>query len=101
MATSPTLTSAEPFAAAAAAVADAPPSNWITLASMQRLAKKPSSFATYGDVCTTLGGATDTPMSILRMVGQLCAAAGCAFATTASAAMLSHRYGCFLIRASL
>ncbi len=28
------------------AVADAPPSNWMTLASMQRLAKRPSSFAT-------------------------------------------------------
>src|SRR5438067_9162689 len=36
------------------------------LASMHRLAKKPSARATNGDVCTTLGGATATPRVILR-----------------------------------
>ena len=45
-ATSLTLMMAEPCAAAAFAVADWPPSNWTMVASMQRLAKKPSSFAT-------------------------------------------------------
>jgi hypothetical protein len=37
---------AVPCAAAAAEVADCPPSNWMMLGSMQRLAKKPRSFAT-------------------------------------------------------
>ena len=46
MATSLTLTIAEPWVAAAAEVADWPPSNWMMLGSMQRLAKKPSSLAT-------------------------------------------------------
>src|SRR4051794_22988149 len=80
IATSPTLTIAEPCTAAAFEVADWPPSNWMMLASMQRLAKKPSSLATYGEVCTTFGGATDTPILILRMVVQLGA-----FCATASA----------------
>src|SRR5215470_19386577 len=75
MATSLTLTMAEPCAAAALAVAEAPPSNWMMLGSMQRLAKKPSSLATWGEVCTTLGGATETPILILRITLQLCAAA--------------------------
>src|SRR6266478_7760830 len=75
MATSLTLTIAEPCAAAALAVADAPPSNWMILGSMQRLAKNPSSLATWGEVCTTLGGATETPILILRITLQLCAAA--------------------------
>ena len=44
--TSLTLTIAEPCAAATAEVCDWPPSNCTMLASMQRLAKKPSSFAT-------------------------------------------------------
>ena len=39
-------TMAEPCTAAAFAVADWPPSNWMMLASIQRLAKKPSSLAT-------------------------------------------------------
>ena len=46
IATSLTLTSAVPCAAAAVAAGDPPPSNWMMLASMQRLAKKPSSLAT-------------------------------------------------------
>jgi hypothetical protein len=46
MATSLTLTIAEPCAAAAADVADWPPSNCTIVGSMQRLAKKPNSFAT-------------------------------------------------------
>ena len=75
MATSLTLTTAEPCAAAALAVADAPPSNWMMLGSMQRLAKNPSSLATWGEVCTTLGGATETPILILRIALQFCAAA--------------------------
>src|SRR5215475_13604936 len=75
MATSLTLTMAEPCAAAALAVADAPPSNWMILGSVQRLAKNPSSLATWGEVCTTLGGATETPTLILRIALQLCAAA--------------------------
>jgi hypothetical protein len=37
---------AEPCTAAAFEVADWPPSNWMMLGSMQRLAKKPISFAT-------------------------------------------------------
>src|SRR5262249_17382395 len=61
--------------AAALAVADAPPSNWMILGSMQRLAKNPSSLATWGEVCTTLGGATETPILILRITLQLCAVA--------------------------
>src|SRR5262245_30544918 len=81
MATSLTLTMAEPCAAAALAVADAPPSNWMILGSMQRLAKKPSSLATWGEVCTTLGGATETPILILRIALQLCAAASRAAAS--------------------
>src|ERR1700730_602785 len=49
------------------------------LASMQRLAKKPSAFAIYGAVCTTLGGATATPTLILRCgPAQVCAEAGVA-----------------------
>src|SRR5438270_11406886 len=36
------------------------------LASIHRLAKKPSARATNGDVCTTLAGATATPRVILR-----------------------------------
>src|ERR1043166_7200486 len=71
MATSLTLTIAEPCAAATFAVCDCPPSNWMMAASMQRLPKRPSALATYGDVCTTLGGATETPTLILRIVGQL------------------------------
>ena len=46
MATSLTLTMAVPCAAATFAVCDWPPSNWTILASMQRLAKKPSALAT-------------------------------------------------------
>src|SRR5438270_90516 len=46
------------------------------LASMHRLAKKPSARATNGDVCTTLGGATATPRVILRN-GPLHDAAAC------------------------
>jgi hypothetical protein len=45
IATSLTATMAEPCTAAAFEVADWPPSNWMILASMQRLAKKPSSLA--------------------------------------------------------
>src|SRR5215471_18951460 len=81
MATSLTLTMAEPCAAAALAVADAPPSNWMMLGSMQRLAKNRSSLATWGEVCTTLGGATETPILILRIALQLCAAASRAAAS--------------------
>src|ERR1041385_4068389 len=57
---------AEPWATAVRLVCDRPPSNWTMLASMQRLLKKPSPRATKGDVCTTFGGATATPMVILR-----------------------------------
>src|SRR5215471_2895199 len=47
--------------------------------STQRLAKKPSAFAIYGAVCTTLGGATATPTLILRSDPvQVCAEAGVA-----------------------
>src|SRR5438876_3885270 len=73
--TSLTAPIAEPCAVAVTDVADWPPSNWTILASMQRLAKKPSSFAMYGEVCTTLGGAEETPTLILRMAGQVCASA--------------------------
>src|SRR5262249_46230833 len=73
--TSLTAAIALPCAVAVTEVADWPPSNWMMLASMQCLAKRPSSFATYGAVCTTFGGAEDTPTSILRIVGQLCASA--------------------------
>ena len=46
MATSDTLTMAVPCAAATLAVCDWPPSNCTMLASMQRLANKPSALAT-------------------------------------------------------
>src|SRR5262245_18729568 len=58
------------------------------LASMQLLAKKPSSLETYGAVCTAFGGATDTPILILRMVGQFgafCASASLAPSATQAA----------------
>src|SRR3954467_14121028 len=71
IATSLTATIADPCDAAAFEAADWPPSNCTILASMQRLAKKPRSLAIYGEVCTTFGGATDTPILILRMVVQL------------------------------
>src|SRR5262249_34236983 len=88
MATSLTLMMADPWAAATLAVCDCPPSNWLMLASMQRLANSPRALATDGEVCTTLGGATETPTLILRMVGQLgapCAAAAVAAATISRA----------------
>src|SRR5262245_16517937 len=75
MATSLTLTMAEPCTAAELAVSEGRASNWMILGSMQRLAKNPSSLATWGEVCTTLGGATETPILILRITLQLCAAA--------------------------
>src|SRR5262249_60692994 len=70
-------------------VADAAPSNWMILVAMQRLAKNPSSLATWDEECTPLGGATETPPLILRITLQLCAdaprPAASAIATTPAA----------------
>src|SRR5690348_8633513 len=55
-----------PLATAVRAVCDKPPSNWTISASTQCLANRPSPRATKGTVWITLGGATDTPMVILR-----------------------------------
>ena len=61
----------------ALAAGDAPPSNWMILASMQCLANRPSALATNGVVWTTFGGVTETPTLILRMPSlQSAAAAG-------------------------
>src|SRR5712692_4311910 len=72
----------EPRATAVMLVCDRPPSNWTISASMQRLAKMPKPRAMNGGVCTTLGGATDTPRVSLR-IGPLQEAAGCAGAAPA------------------
>src|SRR2546421_11108086 len=104
MATSLTLTIAEPCAAATFAVCDCPPSNWMMAASMQRLAKRPSALATYGDVCTTLGGATETPTLTLRIVGQLgadCAEALVAVSVPASAKMDSLALRIHMVASSI
>ena len=53
---------------------------------MQCLAKSPSALATYGVVCTTFGGVTETPILILRIAGQF----GCAAAAPGHPAAIAH-----------
>src|SRR5437870_1249964 len=91
---------AAPCATAVRLVWDSPPSNCTMLASMQCLAKSPSPRATNGEVWTTFGGATATPIVSLRswplqLVAACCGAApavktcGVVFATAEGLACAS------------
>src|SRR5450759_5669547 len=66
------------------------------LASMQRLANRPSAWATNGVVCPTLGGVTDTPMLIFRISLQSWASTTAAesIMVTMAQAPSNSRAGC-------
>src|SRR5262245_17493424 len=71
-----------------------PPSKVTNSTSILFSPKKPISLATYGGICTTLGGVTGTPKTTFRLV---CASTG----VSQSQSPTSDRTNTFFIRASL